>query len=256
MSVKREWNLLRMAVMCYTRLPMRGVTFTPEAAREAARYMPLVGALVGGCGALVYWLLHDLLLIPQAVAVIPMMATTILVTGAFHEDGFSDFLDGFGGGTTKERVLEIMKDSRTGVFGVLGTVLQLLLKYACLASLAHPMLLIVVICCSGRAVPLLLMTFSSYARRENSKLSRDAYLTSRTSVVIGVVTGLLALATLGWIAALATLVVYALLLLFVYYESKRRIGGYTGDVLGALEQMCEMGCLIAVLAVQQLTLLA
>lgn len=251
MSLRREWNLLGLALVCYTRIPVRGVDFTPEGAREAARYMPLVGALVGAAGVPLYWLLHDLLSLPQTVAVIPMLAMSIVVTGAFHEDGFSDFLDGFGGGTTKERVLEIMKDSHAGAFGMIGTVLQLLLKAACLASLSRPMGAMVGMCCSARAVPLVLMTISTYARKEHSKLSKESYVTSPASLVIGILTGVAALFLFGWVAAVAVLGVYVLLLLFVYRVSKARIGGYTGDVLGALEQMCEMGFLLALLAVER-----
>lgn len=250
MGLKREVNLLGLAIVCYTRIPAWRVDYTPEAAREAARYMPLVGALVGAVGLPLYWLLHDLLQMPQPVAVIPMLAASIIVTGAFHEDGFSDFIDGFGGGTTRERVLEIMKDSHAGAFGMIGTVMQLMLKVACLSYLTSPMLAMVVMCSSARAVPLILMVTSTYARKENSKLSRETYVTTRTSLAIGVITGLLTLLLLGWVAALAILAVYALLLLFVDRVSKRRIGGYTGDVLGALEQMCEMGCLLALLAVE------
>lgn len=250
MGLKRELNLLGLAIVCYTRIPVGGVRYTPEAAREAARYMPLVGALVGAVGVPLYWLLHDILQMPQMVAVIPMLAASIVVTGAFHEDGFSDFLDGFGGGTTRERVLEIMKDSHAGAFGMIGTVMQLMLKVACLSFLTSPMLAMVVMCSSARAVPLILMVTSTYARRENSKLSRESYVTSHTSLLIGVVTGLLTLLLLGWVAALTILGVYALLLIYMYRLSKRRIGGYTGDVLGALEQMCEMSCLLALLAVE------
>lgn len=252
MSLRREWNLLKLALVCYTRIPIRGAVYTPEDAKEAARYMPLVGALIGLSGAPVYLLLHELLHLPQAVAVIPMLATTILVTGAFHEDGFSDFLDGFGGGTTRERVLEIMKDSHAGAFGMIGTVLQLMLRTACLAFLSRPIPALAVACCSARAVPLLLMTGSVYARKENSKLSREAYVTSRPSVVIGVVTAVVALLLMGPISAVAVIAVYVLLLIYVDRLSKRRIGGYTGDVLGALEQMCEMGCLLMLLAVERM----
>ena len=252
MGLRSEWNLLKAAVMCYTRLPAGEVHFDAETAHEAARYMPLVGALIGGCGAAVYALAFFLLHLPPSVSSVLALSTMIVVTGAFHEDGFSDFLDGFGGGTSRERVLEIMKDSHAGAFGMIGTVMQLLLKVCCLSALTSPIPAMVVMCCSARSVPLLMMHFSVYARRENSKLSRESYVTSDGSIVVGVVTGLVALLVLGWVQALAVVAVYVLLFLFVHRLSKVCIGGYTGDVLVALEQMCEMGCLVALIAVERL----
>ncbi len=109
------------------------VGHSAEALNHSARYFPAVGLLVGGIGALVYWLaLH---LWPQPVAVLLSMAATIYATGAFHEDGLSDTADGLGGGWDKARILSIMKDSRVGSYGVVAIVLALLGKFVLLASL-------------------------------------------------------------------------------------------------------------------------
>jgi adenosylcobinamide-GDP ribazoletransferase len=110
-----------------------GSAIRAEALNRSARYFPAVGLLVGGIGALVY--LGAAQLWPQAVAVLLSMAATIYATGAFHEDGLSDTVDGLGGGWEKLRILEIMKDSRVGSYGVVAMVLALLGKFLLLSSL-------------------------------------------------------------------------------------------------------------------------
>ena len=133
--IRRELEYFFGAIRFFTRLPVPGwVGHSAEALNHSARYFPAVGLLVGGIGALIYWLaLH---LWPQPVAVLLSMAATIYATGAFHEDGLSDTVDGLGGGWEKARILDIMKDSRVGSYGVVAMVLALLGKFVLLSSLA------------------------------------------------------------------------------------------------------------------------
>ena len=93
-------------------------------------YFPLIGWIVGGFSALIFW--ASSFLFPVSISIIFSMIASILVTGAFHEDGFADVCDGFGGGWTKEKILEIMKDSRVGSYGVIGMILMLGTKFAVL----------------------------------------------------------------------------------------------------------------------------
>ena len=132
--MRRELGYFLGAVGFFTRLPVPGwVGHSAAALSQCARYFPAVGLLVGGIGALVYWLaLH---LWPQPVAVLLSMAATIYATGAFHEDGLSDTADGLGGGWDKARILAIMKDSRVGSYGVVALVLALLGKFALLSGI-------------------------------------------------------------------------------------------------------------------------
>jgi adenosylcobinamide-GDP ribazoletransferase len=121
----RQLELFFIALAYFTRLPVPGwVAFAPEKLGQAARFLPLVGWLVAAIGAAVFWLAAQVL--PVDIAVVLSMAATVRVTGAFHEDGWADTCDGLGGGWTKARVLEIMKDSRIGSFGAIGLVLLLL----------------------------------------------------------------------------------------------------------------------------------
>ena len=132
--LRRELEYFFGAVRFFTRLPVPAwVGHSSEALNRSARYFPAVGLLIGGIGALVY--LGAAQLWPQAVAVLLSMAATIYATGAFHEDGLSDTVDGLGGGWEKLRILEIMKDSRVGSYGVVAMVLALLGKFLLLSSL-------------------------------------------------------------------------------------------------------------------------
>ena len=125
--LKRELEYFFGAIRFFTRLPVPGwVGHSAEALNHSARYFPAVGLFVGGIGVLVY--LGAALLWPKSVAVLLSMAATIYATGAFHEDGLSDTVDGLGGGWEKLRILEIMKDSRVGSYGVVAMVLALLGK--------------------------------------------------------------------------------------------------------------------------------
>ena len=132
--LRRELEYFFGAVRFFTRLPVPAwVGHSAEALNRSARYFCAVGLLVGGLGAAVF--LGAAYFWPQPVAVLLSMAATIYATGAFHEDGLADMVDGLGGGWDKARILEIMKDSRVGSYGVIVIVLALLGKFALLVSL-------------------------------------------------------------------------------------------------------------------------
>ena len=111
--MKKQFRVLLTAIMFYTRIPVPAtLEYSPERLNRATRYFPLIGWIVGGVGAGVFYGLS--LILPLQVSVFLSMLATIFLTGAFHEDGFADFCDGFGGGYTREKILTIMKDSRIG----------------------------------------------------------------------------------------------------------------------------------------------
>jgi len=132
--MRDEFNRLLIAVMFLTRLPVsRLVKYDLEHLSKSTVYFPLVGAIVGSVGALTLWIAS--LKFPSTLAVLISMAATILLTGAFHEDGLADSADGFGGGYTKERILEIMKDSRIGTYGAIALWLFLTAKLLLLSEI-------------------------------------------------------------------------------------------------------------------------
>jgi adenosylcobinamide-GDP ribazoletransferase len=248
--LRRELEYFFGAVRFFTRLPVPGwVGHSTEALNRSARYFPAVGLLVGGIGALVF--LGAMQLWPQPVAVLLSMAATIYATGAFHEDGLSDSVDGLGGGWDKLRILEIMKDSRVGSYGVVAMVLALLGKFTLLSSLDAglvPCALLAGHALSRFCATVLLATMD-YVRED--LLSKAKPLATRLSlgemlVALAFVLG--ALALLPPEQAIAGCVLAALATFWLARKFKRWLGGYTGDCLGAVQQISEIAFYLGLLA--------
>ncbi|MDD5410626.1 MAG: adenosylcobinamide-GDP ribazoletransferase [Methylobacter sp.] len=230
-------KLFLLALSFYTRLP-HPQTLDYKQLPQAAVYLPLVGWLVGGSCALVFYLAD--LLWPQIAAVIMALIAGILMTGALHEDGFADVCDGFGGGMNKQHILEIMKDSHIGVYGFLGLLLMLLLKISLLVAMPSSTVPLVLLAghSISRLSPLLLMQRYEYAREHDSKASGAVYKPNFQELVFAAAIALLPLALLPALCALAIFpVLLATMLLGHYFY--RHIGGYTGDCLGASQQVAE-----------------
>ncbi len=221
----------RTAVGFLTRLPVGRRAGSDGGLAGAGSYFPLVGGLVAGVGIGV-WAAVEPLLGPLAAAVSSVLAT-VVVTGALHEDGLADVADGFWGGTSVDRRLEIMRDSRIGTFGVLAVSGDLLLRVALLAplDLAGVARVLVAGHVLGRAAPLVLATWLPPAREDGlgARFGRPR----RGGIVLATVTVIAAavVAAGAWAAiplAAATVAVAA-----IGWGARRRIGGYTGDVFGA-----------------------
>lgn len=248
--LRRELEYFLGAIRFFTRLPVPAwVGHSAEALNRSARYFPAVGLIVGGLGALVY--LAALQLWPQPVAVLLAMAATIHATGAFHEDGLSDATDGLGGGWDKLRILEIMKDSRVGSYGVVALWLGLTGKFVLLAALDPalvPWALLAGHAVSRYASTLLLATMDyvredlqSKAKPLATRLSAGALLTATGFAVLG-------LLPLPWPQALAGCLLAALATLWLAAKFRRWLGGYTGDCLGAVQQVSEIAFYLGLLA--------
>jgi adenosylcobinamide-GDP ribazoletransferase len=247
--LRRELEYFLGAVRFFTRLPVPGwVGHSAEALNHSARYFPAVGLLVGGIGALVY--LVAALLWPQPVAVLLSMAATIYATGAFHEDGLSDTVDGLGGGWEKLRILEIMKDSRVGSYGVVAMVLALLGKFTLLNALDSALIPFTLL--AGHAVSrfcsTVLLATMDYVRED--LLSKAKPLATRLSpgamlFALSFVIGSLVL--LPPEKALAGCALAALATFWLARKCQRWLGGYTGDCLGATQQVSEIAFYLGVL---------
>jgi len=240
--IRRELGYFLGAVGFFTRLPVPGwVGHSAAALSQCARYFPAVGLLVGGIGALVYWLaLH---VWPQSVAVVLSMAATLYATGGFHEDGLSDTADGLGGGWDKARILAIMKDSRVGSYGVVALVLALLGKFALLSGIDAALVPAALL--AGHAVSrfgaTLIMATLDYARDDESSKSRPAtHRPSLASLLLAAGFALLPLLLLPLAKALAGIVLAALAATWLAAKFQRWLGGYTGDCLGAVQQVTEV----------------
>ncbi|PPK72564.1 cobalamin-5'-phosphate synthase [Methylobacter tundripaludum] len=228
--------LFFLALSFYTRLP-HPQALDYKRLPQAAIYLPLIGWLVGGIAALIFYLAD--LVWPQATAVILALISGILLTGALHEDGFADVCDGFGGGMNKQRILEIMKDSHIGAYGFIGLLLMLLLKISVLAEMPAAIPLVLLAGHSiSRLSPLLLMQRYTYARGNDSKASGAVYQPSFRELAFATVVALLPLALLPALCMLAIIPVLVATLFLGHYFY-RRIDGYTGDCLGASQQVAE-----------------
>jgi len=261
--IGHELRLALVALQFLTRVPVpRRLGFEPAWLQQSLRHFPLVGAVVGGFAAVVLWL--ALLLWPPAVAAALAVAATAWLTGAFHEDGLADTFDALGGTASRERALEIMKDSRIGSYGALALVLATAIQLGALAALAaaDPLAACAALVwahASSRAVPLWLVWRLPYAGdAEHAKAKPLA-----TQVGAG---------GLGWAAA--TLLLLAALLLCALPAAwpalaaatlatlaasaccrrwlRRRLGGFNGDTLGASQQLAALAALLGWLAVGSL----
>jgi len=222
----------------FTRIPVPAGIPLPADFAAAQWAAPLAGLLVGGIGAITLWIGLSVGLQPELSAIVSL-AATLLATGCFHEDGLADICDGFGGGATPERKLEIMKDSRIGTFGVAGLALSLLARWAAISALAAvtptgAIAAIIAANVGARAPMALFMRIVQPAR--DAGLSAKLGEIGATPASISLMIGFAALLLLGWPAALTACL--CLLIWFVVLKRlcERQIGGHTGDVLGTLEQ--------------------
>ncbi|HTJ96106.1 MAG TPA: adenosylcobinamide-GDP ribazoletransferase [Rhodocyclaceae bacterium] len=232
----------------FTRVPVPAwVGHDQEQLNYAARYFPLVGALVGLSGALITWLAAWAL--PLSVAVLLGMATTILITGAFHEDGFADSCDGFGGGWSKADVLRIMKDSRIGSYGAIGIGFLLLLKWNALMELDDLLPALIAAHAGSRAAAVVLMYGLEYVRDEDSKAKPLVQGVSGWALIVALAFGLVPCVLMTWQQALMGVLLLAITTWLAARYFVRRIGGYTGDALGALQQVGEVAFYLGALCV-------
>jgi adenosylcobinamide-GDP ribazoletransferase len=230
-------KLFLLALGFYTRLPCpknQDFSLLPQ----ASICLPLVGWLIGGFAGLSYYLAD--LVWPQTAAVIVSISCGILLTGAFHEDGFADVCDGFGGGYGKQQILVIMKDSRIGAYGTLGLLLLIALKISLLSAL--PTNSIPLALFAGHSIsrlsPLLLMRKYVYARNDSSKGSSAVYKPSAQELLFAGAIAVLPLLLLPLLCSLAILFIGAVNWCLGKYFN-HHIGGYTGDCLGASQQVAE-----------------
>jgi len=267
--MKKEVRIFFTAIMFLTRIRVPPtVDHSPIYLREAPRYFPVVGWIVGAVSALFYLL--GTRFISTDAGVVAAIVAGVLVTGAFHEDGFADVCDGFGGGWTKEKILGIMKDSRIGAYGAIGLILMLGSKFVLIKELPaftpslnttaaapwnvfydHRYAILAIVCAHslGRLMPVLVMQAGTYARA-GASAAAGAVDAGKSGAIAGqrmstggmIAAAVFALAPFGFLSwhyllAIAP-VLYATFELNRYF--KRWIGGYTGDCLGAIEQVSEI----------------
>ena len=259
--IKHEWILLLVAIQFLTRLPVPPFKhYNPQWLHQSSRHFPAVGLLVGLLCAGVFWL-GSLLFTPLVAAVLST-AFGIKLTGAFHEDGLADSCDGLGGGLTRERTLTIMKDSRLGTYGVLGLVSALLLKISLLASMPISMAVIALILghTASRLLCISLLSLLPYggeiehakAKPMAQQLTPIQGLYSSGWLILAIIlVALIFPNTMQQIGLAQWLLAFILALIATDYMRRllrRRLDGYTGDGLGATQQLSEIAIYIGLAA--------
>ncbi len=243
-----ELRVLLTAVQFFTRVPVPAWVGHGRAQLNAClRWFPAVGLAVGAASAAVFVAVSALTTVP--VGVVAAMLAGVLLTGGFHEDGLADSADGFGGGWTREQVLEIMKDSRVGSYAVIALVLVLLGRFALLSALG-PATVAALIAGHGtsRWMAASMVWQLDYVRLDDSARARPvAEQLGGASLALAALPLLPALAGLGAASAGGLLLALGLRWALARYL-RRRLGGYTGDCLGATQQLTELAFYLGVLA--------
>jgi adenosylcobinamide-GDP ribazoletransferase len=249
--IRHQLRLVHYALMFYTRIPLPSLDSTDQNIQDhASRYFPLIGWLVGAICAGSFLGLN--MLFTQEVSVVLAVLIGIYTTGAFHEDGLADTCDGLGGGWDKAQILDIMKDSRVGTYGLVGLGFALMLKVTLLAQLPieYVALALLVANVVSRWYSVLVMRLMRYVRMD--ALSKAKPITKHfankdfliaTSITLPAFCFLL----VGdiWLATLTM----GLPVLYLCLKLRKWLGGYTGDTLGAVQQVSEIGFYLSLAAI-------
>jgi len=243
------WKDLEVAAAFLTRLPIRlSDSSGMSALAGAARCFPLVGLGVGLlCG--IFYALAIALDLPPLLAAIIAVAATVAATGALHEDGLADTVDGFGGGANRDRKLQIMRDSRIGTYGVIALVLALGARVVALASFednADAVAALILCQAASRALIVAAMQREPLARGDG--LAASAGRPSQAAMLWALGLGGLIAVALAGLDGVAALVAGAAVAGAIAWLARRQIGGVTGDVLGAVQQGGEIAMLLSLVA--------
>lgn len=247
----RWYDRIWASFIYFTRLPFGRLHQPPrECFQTVVEHWPLVGWLTGSLMALTLWGVS--LYMPYPVAVLAAIAVRLLVTGALHEDGLARFLDGFGGGTGRERILANMNDTHIGIYGVVGLILYFLLLAAALCSMTPAVAAVTILAADPfakmAASELVMMMPHARSGRE----ANDGLVCRRIDVKTGIslaVQGLLPIVAFIWLTGIAWELLFfvpCVVMYFLYLLVWRRIGGYTGDCCGAVCLLVELTAILVV----------
>ena len=241
--LRQEIAIFLSALMFYTRLPVPSLSkFKEDYLNKATRYFPLIGWIVGALVALTYLL--SSYFFPLEINIVCCLIVGVLATGAFHEDGFADVCDGFGGGWTKEKILEIMKDSRVGTFAVVGLLLLFMLKFYALIQLSQKSIFIPSMLFAqvlSRWFALTFVASTPYSRAdEQSKIKPIAKKLAPKDFIIASVLAFVAVWLFPHWQIIGVFLVLIPLKFYLRYFFLKWIDGYTGDCLGAAQQVSEV----------------
>ena len=254
--MKNQIHYFLTAVLFFTRIPCpKWVNHSPEVLNKSSRYFSLVGILIGAISALVYF--GASFVFSPSIAIVLSIVASVWTTGGFHEDGFADVCDGFGGGWTKEKILIIMKDSRLGTYGVVGLISILAIKFLSLSELNNNLQNIPLVLISGHAISRFIATILLYTHEyvrdvDTAKVKPTTQKMSTKALVISGFFGLAPLLFFKDIRIFGVLIPLFLAYLYMSRLFKKWIGGQTGDCAGALQQVTEVVFYLSILAIWKL----
>ena len=258
--MQKQWHYFLLALGFFTRIPVPSLAdFQESDLNHSIKYFPLIGIIIGVIGGLSFYLASQIF--PQSLAVLISMATTIYLTGAFHEDGLADSADGLGGGYTRERILTIMQDSRLGTYGAVALFLMLFAKFQLLITFNPAVIPAVLI--AGHALSRLsavwLMVALNYAKPDGKAKPLATQIGDAGLIVANVfgllpfviIIAMLNMANHSWpvILKFVLMTLLPVLLSWVWWRAKinQWLTGYTGDTLGAMQQISELAFYLGVL---------
>ncbi|MEO8516961.1 MAG: adenosylcobinamide-GDP ribazoletransferase [Flavobacterium sp.] len=259
--MKKELHIFFTALMFYTRIPCpKNISHDPDYLNKASRYFPLIGWIVGSVSFAVYYI--SSLVLTAELAIVLAIVAGILTTGAFHEDGFADVCDGFGGGWNKEKILFIMKDSAIGAYGAIGLVLLFLMKFQGMLTATNlhkvnelsfwitNLLLLITAHSISRLAAISIVFTHEYSREDATSKSKPIAQKHTWKEVVGAIFfGMIPLLVLSYFQWQILLVVFPVFItrFFLARYFQKWIDGYTGDCLGATQQVCEVVFYLSVL---------
>ncbi|WP_035386883.1 adenosylcobinamide-GDP ribazoletransferase [Ferrimonas senticii] len=257
LTAKQRWRQLRsewaLALAFLTRIPVPEPWLTGADVGRASRWFSWIGVVIGAIAAMIFSVAA--LLLPQSVAAGLTIVVSIMLTGALHQDGLADLCDGFWGGWTAERKLEIMKDSAIGSYGVIALIVALGLPIITLTGLPPALVPLTLLLshCGSRSLAGLLPLWLPYARIDgNSKTPQKDQRLDRWHLAVLLAPALMLLILLAqWqslTAAITVLGGWLLALWWLVRLMRRHIQGYTGDTLGATQQVLELQTPVLLLA--------
>lgn len=249
-SLQSWWEDAQLAFVFLTRIPWKITHEIPDQAlNQAVRTFPLIGLMIGGAGATFFSIAH-LAHLPDLVCALLAIMVCVLITGALHEDGLADVADGFGGGFDKDKKLEIMRDSRTGAYGVLALIFSIGLRVFCLAGFDNWQMgaaSLVAVSALSRLGPVVLLYNMDPARTDGlaAKMEKPDQVIVGQSVFVALAIFMLAAPfESGWLA-----LIFSALALFGFKKlAQSQVGGHTGDVCGSAQQIIEVTALLVLVA--------
>jgi adenosylcobinamide-GDP ribazoletransferase len=244
--LKNELIYFATALMFFTRIPVPfTIPYSGEIMNKSQKYFAWAGLVIGVINAVVLYLSAQLFNLE--IGIVLMMISSVLLTGAFHEDGFTDMCDSFGGGYGKEKILTIMKDSRVGAYGTIGIILLFALKFYSIQALGAvaPIRVLAVIILAhtvSRFISGTMIYTHQYVT--DIDVSKSKPLANKPldgmSLLVGLISVLIAFALIpDWRLIFVFALAYSGKIYMGWYF-KKHIGGYTGDCLGAVQQVCEV----------------